>query len=82
MLKIDSSFVRNLHEREEDRRIVSAVIILAHALELIAVAQGVETPRQLMQLKEMGCEVAQGTYFSEALSSTATAAFLVADLYY
>ena len=82
ILKIDSSFVQSFHEREEDRRIVSAVIGLAHALELTAVAQGVDTPRQLMQLREMGCEVAQGTYFSEALSSTATAAFLVADLYY
>ena len=74
--------MQSFHEREEDRRIVSAVIGLAHALELTTVAQGVDTPRQLMQLREMGCEVAQGTYFSEALSSTATAAFLVADLYY
>ena len=82
VLKIDSSFVRSFHQREEDCEIVSAVIGLAHALKLTAVAQGVESPRQLMQLREMGCEVAQGTYFSEALSSTATAAFLVADLYY
>jgi diguanylate cyclase (GGDEF)-like protein/PAS domain S-box-containing protein len=82
VLKIDSSFVRNFNEREEDRKIVSAVIGLAHALELTAVAQGVDTPRQLMQLREMGCEVAQGDYFSEPLSSTGTAAFLVADLYY
>ncbi len=82
ILKIDSSFVRLFHEREEDCRIVSAVIGLAHALEFTAVAQGVDTPRQLMQLREMGCEVAQGTYFSEPLSATATAAFLVADLYY
>ena len=82
LLKIDPSFVKSFHEHGEDGRIVSAVIGLAHALGLTAVAQGVETPRQLMQLKEMGCEVAQGTYFSEALTSTATAAFLVADLYY
>ncbi len=82
VLKIDPSFVRLFHEREEDCRIVSAVIGLAHALKLTAVAQGVDTPRQLMQLREMGCDVAQGTYFSEPLSSTATAAFLVADLYY
>ena len=81
-LKIDSSFVKSFHKREEDRNIVSAVIGLAHALELTAVAQGVDTSRQLMQLKEMGCDVAQGTYFSEPLSATATAAFLVADLYY
>nr|WP_228282016.1 EAL domain-containing protein [Rubrobacter marinus] len=47
ILKIDSSFVKSFHEREEDCRIVSAVIGLAHALELTAVAQGVDTPASL-----------------------------------
>ncbi len=82
ILKIDSSFIRSFHEKEEDREIVSAVIALAHALNLRVVAEGVENPRQLMQLREMRCEVAQGHYFAEPLSHRAAAAFLVADLYY
>lgn len=81
-LKVDGSFIRAFHESEEDREIVSAVIALAHALGLQACAEGVENPRQLMQLKEMGCEIAQGHYFAESLSHRATSAFLVADLYY
>lgn len=44
----------------------AAVIELAHALDLTAVAEGVENPRQLVRLKEMGCEIAQGRYFAEA----------------
>jgi len=80
VLKIDTSFIRSFHEKE-DRELVSAVINLAHALKLEVVAPGVETPRQLMQLKEMGCETAQGHYFAEGLSHRAAAAFLVADLY-
>ncbi len=82
MLKIDASFIRSFHEREEDCEIVSAIISLAHALNLQVVAEGVESPRQLMQLKDVGCEIAQGNYFAGSLSHRATSAFLVADLYY
>lgn len=82
ILKVDPSFVRGVGESEENREIVRAVVGLAHALGLTVVAEGVETPRQLMQLKEMGCKVAQGTYFAGSLSHRATSAFLVADLYY
>ncbi|MDP8971972.1 MAG: bifunctional diguanylate cyclase/phosphodiesterase [Actinomycetota bacterium] len=82
VLKIDASFIRALHEREEDREVASAVISLAHALGLKVIAECVENPRQLMQLREMGCDTAQGNYFAESLSPRATSAFLVADLYY
>ena len=50
--KIASSFIRSFHENEEDRDIVCAVIALAHALNLKVVAEGVESPHQLIQLKE------------------------------
>ena len=81
-LKIDASFISAFHKSEEDRDLVSAVIALAHTLGLKAAAEGVETPRQLIQLKDMGCDIAQGHYFSESLSYRAASAFLVADLYY
>ena len=80
-LKIDRSFVQNL-KSEGDREIVTAMISLAHALGLQVIAEGVETAQQLMQLKMMGCDAAQGHYFAESLSYRATFAFLVADLYY
>lgn len=82
VLKIDASFIRAFQEREEDREIVSAIISLAHALGLQVLVEGVESPSQLMQLKDMGYEIAQGNYFAESLSHCATSAFLVAELYY
>jgi diguanylate cyclase (GGDEF)-like protein/PAS domain S-box-containing protein len=81
-LKLDRSFVTGLEDQPEDRDIVSAVISLAHAMGLRVVAEGVENARQLMVLKDLGCDEAQGHYFAESLSHRATSAFLVADLYY
>lgn len=81
-LKVDRSFITGLENQDEDQQIVSAVISLAHAMGLKVVAEGVENARQLMVLKDMGCDEAQGHYFAESLSHRATSAFLVADLYY
>jgi EAL domain-containing protein (putative c-di-GMP-specific phosphodiesterase class I) len=49
------------------RAIVSAVIELAHALDLSVVAEGVETEPQLLQVMELGADRAQGHYFSAPL---------------
>ena len=58
-LKIDRSFVSRLGNHRDDA-VVAAVIDLAHALELLVVAEGVETPEQLAALRGMGCDRAQG----------------------
>jgi diguanylate cyclase (GGDEF)-like protein len=58
-LKIDRSFVSQLGNRRDDA-VVAAVIDLAHALELVVVAEGVETVEQLAALRAMGCDRAQG----------------------
>jgi diguanylate cyclase (GGDEF)-like protein/PAS domain S-box-containing protein len=58
-LKIDRSFVSQLGNRRDDA-VVAAVIDLAHALELVVVAEGVETVEQLAALRSMGCDRAQG----------------------
>jgi EAL domain-containing protein (putative c-di-GMP-specific phosphodiesterase class I) len=72
-LKIDRSFVRGLgqksHGLSKDTEIVSAMIDLTHALGLRAIAEGVETGEQLARLQDMGCDLAQGNYFSEPLPS-------------
>ena len=64
VLKIDRSFVDRLGGDRRDRSIVAGMIDLAHALDLVVVAEGVETPSQLSDLFAMGCDVAQGYYFS------------------
>ena len=63
-LKIDRSFVSGLEAETADRAIVAAVVGLAHALDLTATAEGVETERQLDALRELGCDAAQGFYLA------------------
>jgi diguanylate cyclase (GGDEF)-like protein/PAS domain S-box-containing protein len=79
-LKIDLSFVENLETDPADREIVSAVINLAHALGIKVTAEGVETAGQLAQLISMGCDMAQGFYFSEPLPSEAIPSLLSSAL--
>jgi diguanylate cyclase (GGDEF)-like protein/PAS domain S-box-containing protein len=60
IVKVDKSFVDGVHTDGNDRQIVRAIISLAHALELTAIAEGVETAEQLDALAELGCDLAQG----------------------
>ena len=76
VLKIDRSFVRELGKDLKGTNIVAAIIHLARALDLKVIAEGVETAEQVEQLREMECDVAQGYYFSEPLSSDAVPALL------
>ena len=59
-LKIDRTFVDGLGTDIEDTSIVEAIVTLSHALGLIAVAEGLETPTQLEKLRAIGCDYAQG----------------------
>jgi len=76
-LKIDRSFVDGLEEDPKGRVILSAMVALAQALDMKAIAEGVETAEQLARLREMGCEMAQGIYLSEPLSSEVVSGLLV-----
>jgi diguanylate cyclase (GGDEF)-like protein/PAS domain S-box-containing protein len=77
-LKVDKSFVAGLGEDVQDTVIVQMVIDLAHAFEMEAVAEGVESKKQAEQLKEMGCDMAQGYYFARPLPPEAVSEFLLA----
>ena len=63
-IKVDQSFVEGLGTESEDSAIVAAVVGLGHALGLTVVAEGVETELQLAELVALGCDRAQGFYFS------------------
>ena len=63
-LKVDRSFVAKLKEDSDETIIVSSVVALAHSLRMEVLAEGVETVYQLARLRELGCDQAQGNYFS------------------
>lgn len=67
IIKIDQSFVKGLPQSQNDCAITSAVIALAHSLDIKVVAEGVETPEQLQFLADQGCDVVQGYYLSRPL---------------
>lgn len=66
-LKIDRSFVNRMRDVGDDTEIVQTITSLAHNLGLDVVAEGVETPAQLARLRSMGCDYAQGYFFSRPL---------------
>ena len=67
-VKIDQSFIRDLTIDKEDEAIVRAIIAMSRSLGLTVVAEGVESAQQLAMLRELGCDLVQGYYFSEPLS--------------
>ena len=66
-LKIDKSFVLDMMTNDNDTIIVQATIGLAHNLGLIVTAEGVEEKESLEMLRKMGCDIAQGFFFSKAV---------------
>ena len=64
LIKIDKSFVDGLLDDGDSRAIITAIVELAHALNVQAVAEGVETEDQAITLRAMGCHTAQGYHFS------------------
>ncbi len=67
-LKIDRSFVDGLPDDGNDRAITTAVISMAHNLNLKVIAEGVETERQLGFLRDSGCDEVQGYFFSKPVA--------------
>ena len=67
-LKIDRAFIRDLLTSRHDAKIVRSAIDLAHQLGLEVVAEGVEDAETSERLTALGCDIAQGYYYSRPLA--------------
>jgi len=76
-LKIDQSFVNTMIEDNNNMKIIQAIVTLSNRLGVRVIAEGVETKKQLMRLKDLGCEYGQGYYLSTPLEGEKIAQLLI-----
>ena len=81
-LKIDRSFVSRMGNDGESLEIIRTIIKLAHSLEMDVIAEGVETPQDLSQLRSLQCEYGQGYFFSKPVDSYAAGQLLAKQLHW
>lgn len=67
-VKIDKAFIQRLSAEADDRIIVESTIAMAHALNKVVVAEGVEEASTMQTLQELGCDYAQGFYIATPMS--------------
>ncbi len=76
VLKVDKSFIDDVHTRQEDRAVTAAIVQLGRTLGLQVIAEGIELPEQVSRLTELGCPSGQGYFFARPLTSAAAEALL------
>jgi EAL domain-containing protein (putative c-di-GMP-specific phosphodiesterase class I) len=69
VLKIDRSFVSQLAQSNHRRVLIQATVLVARALGIRTVAEGVETAEQARLLDELGCSMAQGFLYGRPMSA-------------
>ena len=67
VLKMDRTFILNMENSEKDTQLIALILGIAKNLNIPVVAEGVETESQVMMLKDLGCTLVQGYYFSRPL---------------
>jgi EAL domain-containing protein (putative c-di-GMP-specific phosphodiesterase class I) len=67
VLKMDRAFILRIENNDKDAQMVSLILGIAQNLEIPVIAEGVETESQLLMLKDLGCALVQGYYFSRPL---------------
>lgn len=78
-LKIDKSFILNLIDSKEDRKLVRLMVAIARTFQLRVVAEGIENKTTYNFLKEIGCDYAQGYYIAKPMPADALAAWWLAN---
>lgn len=70
VLKMDRAFIRNIGHDEKDNQLVALILGIAKNLKIPVIAEGVETEDQIRLLKDLGCSLVQGYYFSRPLQAS------------
>jgi EAL domain-containing protein (putative c-di-GMP-specific phosphodiesterase class I) len=68
LLKIDMQLLRNLHESRSKQAIISGIVSIARALDVVVLAEGVESAEELIVLRAAGISLFQGYYFARPLT--------------
>jgi diguanylate cyclase (GGDEF)-like protein/PAS domain S-box-containing protein len=79
VVKIDKSFVATIGQRTRGPSLAPAIIQLAQTLDLVPVAEGVETHDQLVELRKLGCDLVQGFLLHRPQSAEALTALLAGE---
>ncbi|MGK7946111.1 MAG: putative bifunctional diguanylate cyclase/phosphodiesterase [Microcystaceae cyanobacterium] len=69
ILKIDRSFIKDITEKTDKLRLTQIIIELANHFGMEVIAEGIETPEQVEQLQQLGCQFGQGYYFDRPLTT-------------
>ncbi|MGC9526523.1 MAG: two-component system response regulator [Limnospira sp.] len=78
-IKIDKSFVSLLDGTPKNLGLIPAIIGISKTLNMVAVAEGIETPEQLAQLRDLQCDSGQGYFFAKPMPPAQMAEFLASD---
>ncbi len=79
-IKIDRSFVRDIHLNKDSQAIVKAIVTLADTVGLNVIAEGVENEEQAVILMNLGCREGQGYYYSKPTSPDGCEQFMKEEL--
>ncbi len=79
-LKMDMKFIRNMQKDEKSMKLVELILDIAKFLQVPVIAEGVETEEQLLLLKERGCDIIQGYYFSKPVPPEEFTTFIEREL--
>jgi diguanylate cyclase (GGDEF)-like protein len=77
ILKIDKSFIDNILEGPEEEALAHAIVRLGETLNLVTIAEGIETVQQASRLRQLGCPYGQGYYFARPMETDALTAHLL-----
>jgi len=80
VLKIDRSFISNVHEHDNHRAIIRTIVDLANNLQMSTVGEGIENLADAELLQQMDCAYGQGYYFAKPMSALQTTAYIVERL--